>query len=81
MKKQILSALVAALAFAACEEPKPIKLRPATKTDQAISLAWADGGTFAGAVCFFLGAGLMIPAWRRAVTAAKETAPVGGAPS
>ena len=36
------------------------------KTSAAISPAWANGGTFVGAVCFFAGACLMIPAWRRA---------------
>lgn len=33
------------------------------KTDVAISPAWASSGTFAGAVCFFTGALLMIVAW------------------
>jgi hypothetical protein len=27
---------------------------------------WANLGTFAGAVCFFVGAGLLVPAWLRA---------------
>jgi hypothetical protein len=33
------------------------------RTGAPISPAWADGGTFVGAVCFFAGAWLMIPAW------------------
>ena len=37
------------------------------RTDQAVSLAWADAGTFAGAVCFFFGAWLVMPAWTRAL--------------
>ena len=32
---------------------------------QAIDITLADKGTFVGAVCFFLGALLVIPAWRR----------------
>jgi hypothetical protein len=35
-------------------------------TGQAISVPVANGGTFAGAVCFFLGAALMLPAWAKA---------------
>ncbi len=38
---------------------------------EAISLTWADRGTFVGAVCFFVGALLAIPAWKRAA----DTAP------
>jgi len=34
------------------------------RTGTAISPAWANGGTFVGAVCFFVGAWLMIPAFR-----------------
>ena len=34
-----------------------------------ISVAVSDAGTFVGAVCFFLGAALMLPAWRAAVRA------------
>lgn len=30
-----------------------------------MNLTWADGGTFVGAICFFLGAALMLPLWRR----------------
>ena len=30
-----------------------------------LNSAWSDAGTFAGAVCFFLGAALMVPLWRR----------------
>jgi len=42
------------------------------KTDSAIDLTLADRGTLAGAVCFFLGALLAVPAWRQ--SAAGETA-------
>jgi hypothetical protein len=35
-------------------------------TGQAMNAAVASGGTFAGAVCFFVGAALMLPAWRGA---------------
>jgi hypothetical protein len=31
---------------------------------QAIDITLADKGTFVGAVCFFLGALLVIPAWK-----------------
>jgi len=44
------------------------------KTDAAVDLTLADRGTFVGAVCFFLGALLAIPAWRQA---GKTAAPVG----
>jgi hypothetical protein len=40
------------------------------KTDAAVDLTLADRGTFVGAVCFFLGALLAIPAWRQAGDAA-----------
>ena len=40
------------------------------KTGVELSPAWANGGTFAGAVCFFAGAWLMIPAWKTAARAA-----------
>ncbi len=36
------------------------------KTDAAVDLTLADRGTLLGAVCFFLGALLAIPAWQRA---------------
>jgi len=36
------------------------------KTGEYISEAWSDAGTFIGAICFFLGAALMIPFWREA---------------
>ncbi len=36
------------------------------RTEAAVSPAWADGGTFVGAVCFLAGAWLTIPAFRRA---------------
>ena len=35
------------------------------KTGSAVDLTLADRGTLAGAVCFFVGALLAIPAWRR----------------
>jgi hypothetical protein len=37
------------------------------RTDTAVSLAWANGGTFVGAVCFFAGAWLTVPAFRPVV--------------
>ncbi len=37
------------------------------RTGAAVSPAWADGGTFVGAVCFLAGAWLTIPAFRPAV--------------
>jgi len=37
---------------------------------QPVALTLKNGGTFAGAVCFFAGAWLMIPAWKTAVRAA-----------
>jgi len=40
------------------------------KTDAAVDLTLADRGTLVGAVCFFVGALLAIPAWRRAGMAA-----------
>ena len=40
------------------------------KTGVELSPVWANSGTFAGAVCFFVGAWLMIPAWKTAVRAA-----------
>ena len=40
------------------------------RTGSAISPAWANGGTFAGAVCFFAGAWLAIPAFRAPAPAA-----------
>ena len=36
------------------------------RTDTAVDLTLADRGTLVGAVCFFIGALLAIPAWRRA---------------
>ena len=42
------------------------------KTGAAVDLTWADRGTFVGAVCFFIGALLSIPAWRRAGEAAAQ---------
>ena len=40
-------------------------------TGEAVDASLADRGTFVGAVCFFLGALLMIPAWRRAAREAR----------
>ncbi len=31
------------------------------------NVRWANAGTFVGAVCFFVGAALLLPAWRRSV--------------
>jgi hypothetical protein len=39
------------------------------KTGAPISLAWADAGTFTGAVCFFAAAWLTIPQWSAAARA------------
>jgi hypothetical protein len=33
-----------------------------------MNLVWSDGGTFLGALCFFAGAALMLPLWRRLTT-------------
>jgi hypothetical protein len=38
-------------------------------TGSAISVAWSNAGTLVGAVCFFIGAALMIPAWNSAASA------------
>ncbi len=45
------------------------------RTNSAVDLTLADRGTFVGAVCFFFGALLAIPAWRRA---GKAAAAAGG---
>jgi hypothetical protein len=45
------------------------------KTGTAISPAWANGGTLVGAVCFFVGAWLMIPAFRAGPRAQVTRAP------
>lgn len=37
---------------------------PATGSE--LNPRWVNVGTFAGAVCFFVGALLLLPAWRRA---------------
>ena len=42
------------------------------KTDSAVDLTLADRGTLVGAVCFFVGALLAIPAWRQAGEAAAQ---------
>jgi hypothetical protein len=44
------------------------------RTGYAVDLTLADRGTFAGAVCFFLGALLAVPAWRQAGRAARDAA-------
>jgi hypothetical protein len=44
------------------------------KTGVELSPVWANGGTFAGAVCFFAGAWLMLPAWKMAAHAATSAA-------
>ena len=41
------------------------------RTDSAVDLTLADRGTLVGAVCFFLGAALMLPAFRQAGEAAR----------
>ena len=41
------------------------------RTDTAVDLTLADRGTLLGAVCFFLGALLALPAWRQAARAAR----------
>jgi hypothetical protein len=41
------------------------------RTDSSVDLTLADRGTFVGAVCFFVGAVLAIPAWRRAAPLAQ----------
>ena len=40
------------------------------RTDTAVDLTLADRGTFVGAVCFFAGALIAIPAWRRSAATA-----------
>ncbi len=39
-------------------------------TDALLSARLAVAGTFWGALCFLVGAALMLPAWRRAVASA-----------
>lgn len=46
-------------------------------TGAVVDPEWADGGTLLGAVCFFAGAALMLPAWRAAVSATRTTGPAG----
>jgi hypothetical protein len=36
-------------------------------TGSAYNYLWSDAGTFAGALCFLLGAALMLPAWHAAI--------------
>jgi YrhK-like protein len=38
-----------------------------------MNLTWADSGTFVGALCFFVGAALMLPLWRRLTAVPKAT--------
>jgi hypothetical protein len=33
-------------------------------TGEFLNIHWADLGTLLGAICFLLGAALMLPAWR-----------------
>jgi hypothetical protein len=47
------------------------------RTDTAIDLSVADRGTWVGAVCFFLGALLAVPAFRQAGAAARAAARTG----
>ena len=44
-------------------------------TDALLSARLAVAGTFWGALCFLVGAALMLPAWRRAVTSAVAATP------
>jgi hypothetical protein len=44
-------------------------------TDAVLSARLAVAGTFWGAPCFLVGAALMLPAWRRAVTSAAAATP------
>ena len=44
-------------------------------TDAVLSARLAVAGTFWGAACFLVGAALMLPAWRRAVTSAAAATP------
>jgi threonine/homoserine/homoserine lactone efflux protein len=44
-------------------------------TDQVLSTRIAVAGTFWGAVCFLVGAALLLPAWRRAVATATPASP------
>jgi hypothetical protein len=43
------------------------------RTGTEISPAWANGGTFVGAVCFFVGAWLAIPAFRQQPAAVERS--------
>jgi hypothetical protein len=45
------------------------------RTGSAVDLNLADRGTFVGAVCFFAGALLAIPAWRRSATLSRRATP------
>jgi len=44
------------------------------RTGSELDLTAADRGTLVGAVCFFVGALLAIPAWRRAGVTAADSA-------
>ncbi|HYN65487.1 MAG TPA: hypothetical protein VES93_01280 [Ornithinibacter sp.] len=44
-------------------------------SDELVSTRISVAGTLLGAVCFFVGAALMFPAWRRAVESAPVTSP------
>jgi hypothetical protein len=47
-------------------------------TGELINSQWSIGGTFVGAVCFLIGAALMLPAWRSAVSSARSAEPASG---
>lgn len=44
-------------------------------TDEVVSTRISVAGTLLGAVCFFVGAALLLPAWRRATESATATSP------
>lgn len=47
-------------------------------TGELINSDWSLGGTFVGAICFLLGAALMLPAWRSAVLASSSSGTPAG---
>jgi hypothetical protein len=49
-------------------------------TDELLGAHLAVAGTFWGAACFLVGAALMLPAWRSAVTPAGSVAPPTSTP-
>jgi hypothetical protein len=46
-------------------------------TGAVVNPAWADGGTLVGAICFFVGAALMLPAWRSSVGGSRTRGSAG----